>query len=44
MRRQEPSSLEELKGVLGVVAAVRSEAMMMELKCAELEERCTRLR
>lgn len=36
---QEPTTLDELKEVLGIVAAVRGEGMMMELRCSELEER-----
>lgn len=36
---QEPTTLEELKEVLGVVAAIRGEGMMMELCSTELEER-----
>jgi hypothetical protein len=36
---QDPSTLEELKGVLSAVAAVRGEGMLMELRCQDLEER-----
>jgi hypothetical protein len=36
---QDPATLDELQAVLGVVAAVRGEGMMMELRCGELEER-----
>lgn len=41
---QDPSSLDELKGVLAVVAGVHTDSMVVELAAADLEERCrTRL-
>lgn len=38
-RPQDPATLDELKELLAVVAAVRSEGMMVELRCGDLEER-----
>ena len=38
--RRTPENLEDLKGVLNVIATIRSTSMKLELQYSDLEERC----